>query len=295
LFEGGWLASRFSMAEPTEEVAKVVTEEIDRVGELVEQGTEYLIGKSPEIIAALLILIVGAIVAKLVSNMILKICGKRSIDVTLSRFFASFAKILIIVLFLIVAVSKLGIELTPFVALLGASAFGLSLAVQGPISNYGSGIVIIVTRPFKVDDTLTVLGLTGIVDEVNLGSTRLKTEDGQEITIPNRKVLGEVLTNSFDLMVVEGVVGIEYGSDPEKAIEVVRAAIVESSGVDADKVPQVGIQGFGDSSVDIGYRYWVKTTDYYKIQYEVNLAVFKGLKAASIGIPFPQREVRMLG
>jgi len=283
------------MAEPTEEVAKVVTEEIDRVGELVEQGTEYLIGKSPEIIAALLVLIVGAIVAKLVSNMILKICGKRSIDVTLSRFFASFAKILIIVLFLIVAVSKLGIELTPFVALLGASAFGLSLAVQGPISNYGSGIVIIVTRPFKVDDTLTVLGLTGIVDEVNLGSTRLKTEDGQEITIPNRKVLGEVLTNSFDLMVVEGVVGIEYGSDPEKAIEVVRAAIVESSGVDADKVPQVGIQGFGDSSVDIGYRYWVKTTDYYKIQYEVNLAVFKGLKAASIGIPFPQREVRMLG
>jgi len=282
------------MAEPVEDVTKAVTEEIDRVGMLVEKGTELLIEKSPQIIAAFLVLIVGAIFAKIVANVILKLCGKKEIDITLARFFASFTKLIIIVLFVIVAVSKLGIELTPFVALLGAGALGLSLAVQGPVSNFGSGIVLIITRPFKVDDTLTVLGLTGIVDEVNLGSTRLKTEDGQEITIPNRKILGEVLTNSFELMVVEGVVGIEYGADPERAIEAVSSAIVDSHGVADEKAPQVGIQGFGDSSIDIGYRYWVKTADYYTIQYEVNLSIFKELKRSEIGIPFPQREVRML-
>lgn len=197
-------------------------------------------------------------------------------------------------MFSVVAVNKLGIEMTPFIALLGASAFGLSLAVQGPVSNYGAGIVLIITRPFKVDDTLTIHDITGLVKSINLGNTQLETEDGQEVTIPNRNVLGEIFTNSFNLMVVEGVVGVEYSGDPEQAIEAIQTALATIDDISQKPAPQVGIQEFGDSSINIGYRYWIPTSNYYRLLYAANLAVFKELKNAGITIPFPQREVRML-
>ncbi|MFT4901498.1 MAG: small conductance mechanosensitive channel [Lentimonas sp.] len=147
-----------------------------------------------------------------------------------------------------------GIEITPFVALLGASAFGLSLAVQGPISNYGAGIVLIITRPFKVGDTLTLNQLTGLVDSVNLGNTQLLNEDGERITIPNRQVLGEVFTNSYEYTLLALEVGIDYAADPEEAIACIRAAIVSVESVRSDRPAVIGIDAFGDSSINIAYR-----------------------------------------
>lgn len=269
-------------------------EEIDQIQSLVETLTQRLIDLSPSLIAAAIILLIGFIFGSSISRLILGICSKKNIDVTLSRFFASSIKLLILFLFLFIAVKKIGVDITPFIALLGAGALGLSLAIQGPISNYGAGIAIILTRPFKVDDTLTVHGRTGIVSLVSLGYTRLLTEDGQEITIPNKKILGEILTNSFTNLIVEGVVGIDYSSDPERAIECVRNALTGVQGIDPEIKPQVGIQDFGDSSINIGYRYWVKTNDYYQIQYAANLEVFKALKSANIPIPFPQRDVHIV-
>lgn len=269
-------------------------EEIDQLQSFLETLTQRLIDHSPQIIAATVILFIGLIFGGAISRLILSICSKKEIDVTLSRFFSSSIKLIIILLFLFIAVKRIGIDISPFVALLGAGALGISLAIQGPIANYGSGIAIILTRPFKVDDTLTIHGRTGIVTLVSLGFTRLETEDGQEITIPNKKILGEILTNSFTNLVVEGVVGIDYGADPEAAIECVNEAIGSTQGVDMDRKPQIGIQDFGDSSINIGYRYWVKTADYYPIQYAVNLGVFKAIKRANIAIPFPQRDVRIV-
>ncbi len=260
----------------------------------LDVATEYLKGHSPQLIAAMAFVIVGFIAAKWFSGFVSRICAKKSIDVTLARFFASTTHVVVFAVFSVMAVNKIGIPITPFVALIGASAFGLSLAVQGPLSNYGAGIVLIITRPFKVDDTLTVHGITGIVESVNLGNTRLMTEDGQEVTIPNRQILGEILTNSFQLMVVEGVVGIDYSSDPEKAISAVLEAVSTVAEVSSERVPQIGIQAFGDSSIDIAYRYWIPTSGFYCIQYRVNLAVFKSLKQAGISIPFPQRDVHLI-
>ncbi len=269
-------------------------EEIDQLQSFVEKLTQRLIDLSPQLIAATFILIIGLLFGSSISRLIQSICAKKDIDVTLSRFFASSIKLIIILLFLFIAVKKVGVDISPFIALIGAGALGISLAVQGPIANYGSGIAIILTRPFKVHDTLTIHGRTGIVSLISLGFTRLETEDGQEVTIPNKKILGEILTNSFTNLVVEGVVGIDYGADPEAAIRCVSDSIGATEGVDADKTPQVGIQDFGDSSINIGYRYWVKTSDYYPIQYAVNLGVFKALKKANIVIPFPQRDVHIV-
>jgi small conductance mechanosensitive channel len=269
-------------------------EEIDQIQSLLQKLTEKLIAISPQLIAATIILVIGIFFGSSISKLILRLCAKRNIDITISRFFASSIKVLIVFLFLFIAIKKIGVDITPFIALLGAGALGLSLAIQGPVSNYGAGIAIILTRPFKVDDTLTIHGRTGIVSLISLGYTRLLTEDGEEVTIPNKKILGEILTNSFTNLVVEGVVGIDYSADPEKAIDCVSEALSKVENIDKEIAPQIGIQEFGDSSINIGYRYWVKTHNYYSIQYAANLEVFKALKRANITIPFPQRDVHLI-
>jgi len=170
----------------------------------------------------------------------------------------------------------------------------LTLAIQGPVANYGAGIALILTRPFKVGNTLTLHGFTGVVEEIKLGMTILVTEDGEQITIPNRKVLGEILVNSFPNKIVEGSIGIAYSADPERAIQLIRECLKSIENVAQQPEPQVGIEAFADSSVNIGFRYWVKTNVYYQTQYKVNLAVFNAFKSSGVAIPFPQREVRIL-
>ncbi len=193
-------------------------EEIDPIQSFLEKLTQTAIALSPQLIVAAIILTLGFLFNSSLSKIVLGICAKRNIDVTLSRFFASSLKAIILLLFVVIAVKKIGVDISPIVPLLGASALGISLAIQGPISNCGAGIAIILTRPFKVDDTLTIHGITGVVSLVSLGYTQLKTEDGQEATIPNKKILGEILTNSFTNLVVEGVVGVDYNCDPERSI-----------------------------------------------------------------------------
>lgn len=271
-------------------------EELESLQRYYDLVVVYIAQNGVRLVMAALIFAVGIYFGKGIGRFVRGFCEKRNIDVTLARFFAGSIQVIFTGLAAIMALSKIGIEITPLIALLGAGAFGLSLAVQGPLSNYGAGVVIILTRPFKVNDTLTVQGVAGVVDEVNLGHTRLITEDDELITIPNRKILGEILVNSAEVRVFEGLVGIAYGEDPEAAIAVIRAAILSVEGIEVeDYPPEVGIQSFGDSSINLAYRVWVPSTAFHRLQFALNLAVFKALKAASITIPFPQREVRLLG
>jgi small conductance mechanosensitive channel len=272
----------------------MIDEELQQLDELKEKLITWLADKGASLMAAIIIIAIGFWVSKKIAHLIIKLCDKRGIDVTLARFFAGFSKIVVIAFATIMALSKLDIEITPFIALLGASAFGLSLAVQGPVSNYGAGIVLIITRPFKVGDTLTLNGLTGLVDCVNLGNTQLLNEDEERITIPNRNVLGEIFTNSYNYSIIEAAVGIDYSADPENAIRCITEAIQTVEGVAPERAPDVGIEDFGDSSINIGYRVWVPTNSYHRTRYAVNLAVFRALEAAKITIPFPQRDVRLI-
>ena len=272
----------------------MIDEEIQQLDELKNRLIAWLAESGVSLLVAVAIIALGFWLSKTLGNLILKLCDKRQIDVTLARFFAGFSKIVVIAFATIMALSKLNIEITPFIALLGASAFGLSLAVQGPVSNYGAGIVLIITRPFKVGDTITINGLTGQVDCVNLGNTQLLNEDEERITIPNRNVLGEIFTNSYDYSIIEAVVGIDYGADPEAAIQCISEAIQQVEGVAPERAPDVGIEDFGDSSINIGYRVWVPTNRYHRTRYAVNMAVFRALETAKITIPFPQRDVHLI-
>ena len=194
----------------------------------------------------------------------------------------------------IIALGKLGISVTPFLAAVGALSLGAGLAVQGLLSNYGAGLNIIITRPFVVGDTISVQGVTGQVKEVHLAYTVLSNEDDIEITIPNKHIVGEIIHNSFNNTLAELSIGIGYGEDPQKAIELILKTITSMDEVTNDQQPQVGIESFGDSSVNIGIRAWLPTQQYYQLLFKMNQAIFKALKDADVEIPFPQREVTIL-
>ncbi|HVO84166.1 MAG TPA: mechanosensitive ion channel family protein [Syntrophobacteria bacterium] len=255
---------------------------------------DFFVNYSFQVLGAILVLIAGFIVARLVFSFLLGLLEKRKIDITLSKFVANVAKLSIIVFAVIVALSKFGITITPLVAAITAGAFGASFAIQGPLSNYGAGLVIIVSRPFVVGDTITVVGVSGVVEEITLGATTLTSVDGVKITIPNKHIVGEILHNSKDLHLVEGTVGISYSSNLEEAIGIIRSVLAGFEEVPKSPAPLVGVKTFGDSSITIDYRYWVPTKKYFSLRNEVNLALFTRLAQARIEIPFPQRQVHIM-
>ena len=269
-------------------------EEIQTVQKLINIIIDFIVNYSFQVVGAILVLVIGVLVARAVSSFFLRLFEKKEIDVTLSKFIAAMIKGVILGFAFIVAIGKFGITIAPFVAALAAMAFGASFAIQGPLSNYGAGLVIILTRPFVVGNTIKVSDVSGIVDEVKLGATVLTDEDGVKITIPNKHIVGEIIHNSNEKRIVEEIVGISYDSDPEKAIQIIKETLESLEEISKEPPPQIGIQEFGDSSINIGLRYWIHTDKYFKILYQVNLSVYKHLKAKNIEIPFPQRDVHIV-
>jgi small conductance mechanosensitive channel len=269
-------------------------DEIKTAQKLVNIIIDFFVNYSFQVIGAILILVIGILVARSVASFLLKLFERKNLDVTLSKFTAVTVKGIIISFAIIIALGKFGITIAPFIAALAAMAFGASFAIQGPLANYGAGLVIILTRPFVVGNTISVSEVSGVVDEITLGATILTDEDGVKITIPNKHIVGEILHNSEEKRIVEEIVGISYDSDPEKAIQIIKEALNEFQENSKEPPPQVGIQKFGDSSIEIGLRYWIPTQKYFKTLYQVNLAVYKQLKARDIKIPFPQRDVHIV-
>lgn len=268
--------------------------ELEQAQEIYKLVVEFFVNYSFQILGALLIFMIGLLVARKVSAVIFNLCQKKELDITLSRFIASATKIVVLVMVGIIALGKIGISITPFLAAVGALSLGAGLAVQGLLSNYGAGLNIILTRPFVVGDTISVQGVSGQVKEVQLAFTILTNEDGEQITIPNRHIVGEIIHNSFEYTLAELSIGIAYSEDPEKAIKLISNCLSDLDGVTDDKRPQVGIEGFGDSSVNIGIRVWLPTQHYYALQYEANRRIYAALQEDGVVIPFPQQEVRVL-
>lgn len=273
---------------------RTMNEELEQAAKMYTLIIEYLTEYSFKILAAIIILIIGIFVARKISKLLLNLLVSRDIDITLSRFLSSGARVMMVVMVAIVALDKINIPVTPFVAAVGALSLGAGLALQGLLSNYGAGVNIIITRPFVIGDTISVQGVSGIVEEVHLAYTVLFNEDEVQITIPNKHIVGEILKNSHADSIVEISVGIAYSSNPEAAIAIILAALKAVDGISESRDPQVGIDNFGDSSIDIGMRFWVKTEVLYQTKYIANAAVFKALMDNNIEIPFPQRHVQLV-
>ena len=271
----------------------MMEEELQTLQKTVDLASEIAVNYGFQFLAALIILVIGWQISRWVSSLVLKLCERFNLDITLSKFFASLAKIIVLAFVFIIALGKFGISIAPFIAALGAVVFGSTLALQGPISNYGAGLTIILTRPFVVGDTIRINNIIGIVEEIKLAYTRLSNEDGEEITVPNNKIIGEVIYNSSSNLIVEQTITISYDDDPDKVIRLILQQLDKHDGVVSEPQPQVGVDQFAAFGIDIGLRYWIPTEKYFQLKYDINKQIYTALQAENISFPYPKHIVQM--
>lgn len=268
-------------------------EEIEQLQAISDAITNYFIENGLQILVTIIILIAGYAIAKKLGRFVEGLMITKKVDVTLSRFVGNSAHIIILGMVIMMVLGRLGISVTPLIAIVGALSLGAGLALQGMLANYAAGFTIIITRPFVVGDTLSVQGQTGVVESVHLAYTILIDEDDVRIQIPNRLVVGEIMHNSKEEKLIELSVGVAYKSDPHQVITIVKQALKTISCINPDRGPVIGIEAFGDSSINIGVRFLAPTDKHFEILYAANLAIYDALKEHEIEIPFPQREVRL--
>ena len=274
--------------------ANLLKDEIDQVSHFYNIIVEFFTNYSFQLIGAFIIFIIGFMFAGKISALVLRLCERHKLDVTLSRFLANTSKMIIVVMITVVALGKLGISVTPFIAAIGAVSLGAGLALQGLLANYAAGFNIIIIRPFVVGDTITVQGVTGLVKEVLLAYTILSDEDNVEITIPNKHIVGEVLHNSQHDSLLELSVGIDYAENPIEVVNMLEDVIGKLDIVSEARKPLIGIDGFGDSAITIAVRLWTPTANLYTAKYNTYKAIYLALEQANVKIPYPQRDVHLI-
>jgi small conductance mechanosensitive channel len=283
-----------SPLQPPKEGMEAIIPDLNFLQTLIDELVKFATTYTFQLIGAAIVLFFGLLLARFGGAFFMRWFRRKDFDITLSKFLVSCIRWTVVGFALIIALGKFGITIAPFIAAMGALTFGASLAMQDPISNFASGLIIIFTRPFKVDDSIMVNGQSGIVEDVKLAYTRLTNEDGVTVIVPNKEIIGEVINNSNEWRLVEAAVGISYTDDPERAIAIIHDVLLKTEGVDHSVKPVVGIEAFADSAISIGYRYRVQARHYFESAYRVNLAIHKAFKAGGVTIPFPQRDVHLI-
>jgi small conductance mechanosensitive channel len=273
---------------------KLLEAEIEQVSEVYQVIVNFFTNYSFQLVGAFLIFLLGYFIAGKISKAVLKLCERQQLDITLSQFLASTTKMLLVIMVIIVALGKLGISVTPFIAAIGAISLGAGLALQGLLANYAAGFNIIMIRPFVVGDTIRVQGVIGVVKEVLLAYTVIEDEDNAEITIPNKHIVGEVLHNSKKDSLLKLFVGISYNDDPMQAITLIEKTLTDLNLFTEQEKMQVGIDEFADSAINIGIRLWIPTTTLYATKYKAYQAIYLAFAQEKITIPFPQRDVHLI-
>ena len=260
---------------------------IQAVSGLIDTVVGFAVQYGFQILGALVVLIIGLKVSSFAGRKVTALCQTKDIDVTLSRFIGNVVKIVLVVMVVIVTLGNFGISIAPFIALAGASAFGATLAIQGPLSNYGAGLSIILARPFVVGNTINVQGVSGVVHEITLAQTVLIGEDGEKISIPNKEVVGQVIVNSREKRVVQTKIQIGADQDVQKVVGLIKDALAKVPDLEGDPAPLVGIHDFAYGGVVVGVRFWVLSDKYFATRYTVNSVIFETLEKAGVALRTP--------
>ncbi len=294
-----WLNHPFVSETTTEAITslaptELLKDEIDQVAKFYDLIITFFTNYSFQLVGAFIIFIIGYWIAGKVGQWVLRLCEKHQLDITLSRFIANTCKMLIVIMITIIALGKLGISVTPFIAAIGAVSLGAGLALQGLLANYAAGFNIIITRPFVVGDTICVQGVKGVVEEVLLAYTILRDEDDVKIMIPNKHIVGEVLHNSNNDSLLALSVGISYKENPLEVIKLLEQTLANLDFVSEVRKPQLGIDEFADSAINIAIRLWTPTANFYAAKYRAYQEIYLALEKAGVNIPFPQRDVHII-
>jgi small conductance mechanosensitive channel len=248
-----------------------------------------------KVIAAIAVFIIGRWIAKMLTSLSEKVMNKRQVDSTIVSFVANLIYIALLVFVVLAALGQLGIQTTSFIAVIGAAGLAIGLALQGSLSNFAAGFLMIIFRPFKVGDYIEGAGVAGTVEEIHIFTTQLVTPDNKTIIVPNAKMTGDNITNysAKGTRRVELVFGIGYGDDIDHARQVIEGVISQDDRVLEDPAPAVVVSELADSSVNFKVRAWTSADDYWGFYFDTTEKVKKQFDAEGISIPFPQRDVHM--
>ena len=255
----------------------------------------YMIGYGLDLIAAILIFILGKWLGKIAAKFIEGMLLKTHVDATLAKFVKHLFYGAFMAFVIIAALSKVGVQTTSLVAIIGAAGLAVGLALQGSLSNFAAGVILILFKPFKVGDAIEAGGTMGTVDEIQIFNTVINAPDYRKIIIPNAKITGDNITNFTDVPYrrLELKFCISYSDNMKKAKEVLMRLMTSDPRVLKDPAPFVAISELADNSVNIICRPWVRPTEYWNVYYDLTEKGKITLEENGMTIPFPQREVHI--
>ena len=260
-----------------------------------ERVQEYLFENGPGVLWALVTLVVGWWIAKMITGFLRRVLEKRSLDAALVGFLTSIAYALLLTLVIISALDKVGVPTTSFIAIIGAAGLAIGFALQGSLSNFAAGVLLVFFRPFKAGDLVEAAGVLGIVEEIQIFATMLVSLDNKKIVVPNSSITSNNIINysAKDTRRVDLVFGISYGDDIKQAKEIMMGVLEKNPHALQDPAPIVAVSELADSSVNFVVRPWCKTEDYWDCFFSVTEEIKLALDNNGITIPFPQRDVHM--
>lgn len=266
-----------------------------QITSFAEKGWQIVLEYTPKVVSALVVLIIGLIIIRMIVNGVRKGFEKKNFDITLQRFLVSMISILLKAALAITVIGMLGIQMTTFVAMLGAAGLAIGLALSGTLQNFAGGVILLILRPYRVGDFVEMQGHSGTVKEIQIFNTILTTPDNKTIIIPNSPIsTGSMINYSTQpKRRVDFTIGIGYDDDIDKARDVILGVINKDERVHKDPEPFIAVSALADSSVNFVLRVWADSGDYWGVYFENLEAIKKALDANNISIPYPQRDVHL--
>jgi small conductance mechanosensitive channel len=255
----------------------------------------YVIPWGINIAFALIIFIVGKFLTNVITNLVKKLMSKAHVDSILVNFIGSIIKTVLLLFVVIAALDQLGVNTTSLIALIGAAGLAIGLALQGSLQNLASGVMLIIFRPFTAGDFVEAGGATGVVEEIGIFTTTMRTGDNKEVIVPNGALFGGIITNYSKRATrrVDMVFGIGYGDDIRKAKDIMTGIIEADERILKDPAPLIAVGELADSSVNFNVRPWVNSADYWGVYFDLNEKIKLAFDENGISIPFPQMDVHI--
>jgi small conductance mechanosensitive channel len=262
---------------------------------LIESFQAAAVGWGPMLVAAILVLVIGWWVARLLISLTRRAMKRADVDDTLTGFLCNILYVGLMALVVISALGQLGVNTTSFAAIIAAAGLAVGFALQGSLGNFASGVMLIAFRPFKSGDFVEAGGVSGIVEEIQVFATRIRTHDNREITVPNGQITGGSIVNysAKDTRRIDLTFGIGYDDDIAKAKNVVERIKIEFDRENISPAPAIVVVELADSSVNIAVRPWVKSGDYGAVRSDLLERVKVEFDRANISIPYPQSDVHL--
>lgn len=244
---------------------------------------------------AIVIFVIGRFIAKAIAKGIRKLMRAQEVDKILETFVSNLAYWALMIFVIIAAINQLGIATTSLIAIMGAAGLAIGLALQGSLSNFAAGVLIVMFRPYRVGDFVEAAGISGVVVQVQILTTVLKTGDNKQIVVPNAQIMGSIITNysANDTRRVDMVVGVSYEDDIDKVRATIKELIAADERILSDPECLIAVAELADSSVNFNVRPWVKSADYWGVKFDLTEAIKKRFDKEGISFPFPQQDVHL--